>query len=97
MNEIDLSVFLQAIRATHGAEARLDHSERVHERFEGETVWEGDVLVFALQGHPEASRCYAWEVDGEVTAVLEVPPVKSAADAVRAAIMESAGETPEAD
>ncbi len=31
------------------------------ERFQGETVWEGEVLIFALQGHPEATTCYAWE------------------------------------
>lgn len=35
-------------------------------------------------GPPLQAR-YAWEVDGEV-AVREVPPVKSAQDAVRAAI-----------
>jgi hypothetical protein len=28
----------------------------------GETVWEGEVPVFALMGHPEAITCYAWEV-----------------------------------
>ena len=38
-------------------------------------------------GHPTAARCYAWEVDGEVTAVLEEGPVDSARTAVRAAIM----------
>ena len=57
------------------------------ERFEGETVWEGEVLVFALQGHTQASQCYCWEVDGQVTAVLGVPPVRSAVDAVRASIL----------
>ena len=96
MNEIPESIFREAIQATHGAQAQLTGRERVHERFRGETVWEGEVLVFQLQGHPEASQCYAWELDGEVTAVLAVDPVKSAADAVRAAIMESAGEAPEA-
>ena len=42
--------------------------------------------MFELVDHPSASRCYAWEVDGEVTAVLGEGTVKSAADAVRAAI-----------
>jgi hypothetical protein len=69
------ATFRKAIRATHGT------------KFEGETVWEGEVLVFKLQGHPEATTCYAWEVDGQVTAVLGVPPVRSAVDAVRASIM----------
>ena len=36
----------------------------------GKRVWGGEVLVFTFQGHPTASLCYAWEVDGQVTAVL---------------------------
>jgi hypothetical protein len=87
MNELSLQGFERAIQATHGAKgASLVARERVVERFQGETVWEGEVLVFELQGHPTAARCYAWEVDGEVTAVLEAGPVKGAADAVRASI-----------
>ena len=54
------------------------------------------MLIFALQGHPEASQCYAWEVGGQVTAVLGVPPVRSAVDAVRASIVADEGEVPEA-
>lgn len=89
MNDIPEAVFRKAIRATHGVEAQLTGRERVHETFEDETVWEGEVLVFQLQDHSEATRCYAWEVDGEVTAVLAVGPIQSAADAVRAAIIEA--------
>ena len=86
MNGVPLSTFKKAIRATHGAEAELAERLFVIETFEGETVWEGEVLVFNLQGYPGASKCYCWEVDGQVTAVLEVPPVRSARDAVRASI-----------
>lgn len=50
----------------------------------------GDVMVFELEGHPEATRCYAWEVDGQVTTVLGVGPVKSAQDAVKASILADA-------
>lgn len=89
MNEIPLSEFAKAIQATHGAGSRLISRERVTETFEGETVWEGEVLVFELVGHPSASRCYAWEVDGEVTAVLGEKPVDSALAAVRASILAS--------
>ncbi len=86
MNSVALSTFEHAIAETHGAKARLARRERVVERFEGEVVWQGEVLVFELLGHPSAAWCYAWEVDGEVTAVLGEPPIKSAQDAVRAAI-----------
>ena len=75
-----------SIQVTHGAKSRLLARERVHEQHQGETVWIGEVLVFELLDHPSAQLCYAWEVDGEVTAVLGEGPVKSAADAVRAAI-----------
>lgn len=87
MNEIAIQGFQHAIRAMHGCGSLLIRRERVAEAFEGQPVWEGDVLVFELVGHPSASRCYAWEVDGEVTAVLEEPPVDSALAAVRASIM----------
>jgi len=97
MNEIDEATFRKAIRATHRVDARLVHRQPVVERFKGDTVWEGEVLVFQLQGHPEARTCYAWEVDGQVTAVLRVPPVRSAVDAVRASIMADEGEVPSAE
>ena len=87
MNEKPLWYFEKAIQATHGAKASLVRREMVVERFQGEVAWQGEVLVFALQGHPSARWCYAWEVDGEVTAVLHATPVVSAVSAVRA-IME---------
>jgi hypothetical protein len=89
VNEAPLSTFERAIQTTHGAGSTFLGREQVIERFQGETVWEGEVLVFQLQGHPTAERCYAWEVDGVVTAVLEEGPVKSAQDAVRAALVSS--------
>jgi hypothetical protein len=58
------------------------------------TVWEGDVEVFELIGHPKAKRGYAWshptgerDKDERVIAVLEIPPVISARTAVQAAIV----------
>ena len=57
------------------------------EKFNGETVWEGEVLVFALKDHPTAHLCYAWEVDGQVTAVLHTGPVDSPVKAARAVIV----------
>jgi len=89
VNHLPIAGFEQAIRVTHGARAMLLRRERVVERFRGRTVWAGEVLVFALEGHATARRCYAWEVDGKVMAVLGVPPVDSAAAAVRASIVSS--------
>ena len=61
--------------------------------FEGETAWRGTVCVFELTGHPFATRAYAWSspIEGRtkrrIYAALEIPPVQSAQDAVRAAIV----------
>jgi len=85
------------IRRLHGAEATHVESVAVKETFKGETVWEGIVEVFELTGHATAHRVYAWahETDDphkpirHVT-VLHLHPIKSAQDAVRAAIMQEA-------
>jgi hypothetical protein len=50
----------------------------VKDVFQGKTVWEGDVEVFMLTGHPKAERCYAWayrDSSGKThyTVVLELP------------------------
>ena len=86
MNELPTDRFVEAIRQTHGAEATFVDCAPVCEGFRGETVWEGEVLVFDLQGHPTAPKCYAWSVEGRVTAVLHEGPVDSPEAAVRAVI-----------
>jgi hypothetical protein len=96
MNELSMDGFRHAIRATHGSESQLVGRERVHETFEGETVWEGEVLIFDLLDNPISTRCYAWEVDGRVTAVLHTGPIDSPLKAVRASILAAEGEVPEA-
>jgi hypothetical protein len=83
------------IRRLHGADAMHVQSVPVKETFKGETVWEGIVEVFDLAGHATAHRVYAWahETDDpqkpirHIT-VLHLHPIKSAQDAVRAAIMQ---------
>ena len=85
------------IRRLHSAEATHVESVSVKETFKGETVWEGIVEVFDLAGHATAHRVYAWahETDNpqkpiKHVTVLHLHPVKSAQDAVRAAIMQEA-------
>jgi len=87
VNDVSVADFELAIQATHGARARLLAREIVKEVVRRKTVWEGEVLVFELLGHPRARLRYAWEVDGEVVAVLAEGPVDSALAAVRASIM----------
>ncbi len=87
MNEIDVFAFQHAIRETHGSRSQLIERVSIVETFEGGTVWEGEVLVFDLLDHPTAQYCYAWEVDGQVTAVLHTGPVNSPVAAIRASIL----------
>lgn len=63
----------------------------VREVFKGQTVWDGEVEVFDLNGHPKAKKCYAWGYrtetgEWEYVTVLEIPPVDSAKMAVKIAI-----------
>ncbi|MCA1624999.1 MAG: hypothetical protein LC778_14605 [Acidobacteria bacterium] len=57
-------------------------------------MWQGDVEVFTIRGHPKANRAYAWAHETDkgkrYVAVLELPPVDSPQNAVRAAIVEEA-------
>jgi hypothetical protein len=85
------------IRDLHGCGSKHVKTVPVHEVFRGQTVWQGEVEVFDLVGHPKAKRAYAWSHregqndEGErFVAVLELPPVISPVTAVRASIMADA-------
>lgn len=83
----------QAVERLHQCRATFLETVAVSEHFEGKPVWEGEVHVFTLQDHPAASLCYAWSAPIEGSekqkfyAVLHLPPVTSATDAVRASIV----------
>lgn len=79
------------IRRLHRCEASHTRTEEVRQVIDGHVLWEGRVEVFALLGHDNALRCYAWgDLDEQgrwaVTTVLAIPPVVSASTAVLAAI-----------
>ena len=83
------------IRRLHGVHSEHVESMPVKEMFQGQTVWQGVVEVFDLEGHPTAHRIYAWAHDTDDPAnprrhvmVLHAHPVKSAQDAVRAFIVQ---------
>jgi hypothetical protein len=83
-----------AVQHLHNCGAIHRKTVPVHEVFRGQTVWQGNVEVFDLTGHPKAKRCYAWShLDGpndertRYVAVLEIPPVESAKTAVQASIL----------
>ena len=93
MDPAGLPALIAAIRHMHGCEAAWVESVSVHEKTPaGATVWEGEVQVFDLKGHPKAERAYAWSHATEGTrrrfhAVLHLPPVDGPVMAVRTAIL----------
>ena len=89
----NLAELVQVVETEHDCAATFVQSVPVREAFDGQIVWEGIVHIFEITDHPEATRCYAWSSPVESSskqrfyAVLEVLPVQSAQDAVRAAIV----------
>lgn len=82
-----------AVEYQHGGRAIFHSVEPVDERHNGRPVWQGEVHVFDLEDHPRATRAYAWSspVEGSdrrrFYAVLHLGGIRSATDAVRAAIV----------
>ena len=82
-----------AIESQHGGRAVFHSIEPVDEHHNGQPVWQGQVHVFDLEDHPKATRAYAWSspVEGSdrrrFYAVLHLGGIRSATDAVRAAIV----------
>ena len=81
-----------AIRQLNHCESKYVESVTVAESFlsfQKNTLWEGDVAVFQIYGHPQAKRAYAWSygsANKQTVVVLEIPPVTSPRTAVQAAI-----------
>ena len=93
-NKQDYLARLQiAVSQLHNCGAAWRESVPVREVFQGKTIWQGEVEVFDLNGHPKAKRAYGWshpegdDNKGErFVAVLEIPPVISPETAVKVAI-----------
>jgi hypothetical protein len=90
-----------AVQELHKCGAVWRESVPVREMFQGKTVWDGKVEVFDLNGHPKATKCFAWSHrEGEkdqgerFVAVLNIPPVNSPRTAVQASILSDIKNTP---
>lgn len=90
-DEVYIGWLRETFKKLHSCEAKHIETVPVIERWKGKTVWEGDVEVFDLIGHPKAKRGYAWAYNkdkgSDTIAVLELPPVISPKTAVQAAIV----------
>ena len=91
--EASLNGLKGAIESRHEGHATFVRAVPVCEIFQGQPVWEGVVHVFDLEGHPTATRAFAWSsaVEGSERrrfyAVLQIGAIKMPLDAVRAAIV----------
>lgn len=96
MDEAGIPALVEAIKHLHGCAATWVESVPVRETFQGALVWEGEVQVFNVAGHPKATRAYAWSYASgpggrrRFQAVLHVPPVDDPVKAVRASIVADA-------
>jgi hypothetical protein len=93
MNPEYAANLIEAITETHG-QAPGTHIETAHvrEEFGGQVIWEGDIEVYSINHPSGAARVYAWGVSGEdrqvsYFAVLGDGPIKTPADAVKAALL----------
>jgi hypothetical protein len=82
-----------AVQGMYGGIATFAQAVPVREEFDGAPVWEGVIHVFDLADNASANRAYAWSspVEGSdkrrIFAVLQIPPITSPVEAVRAAIV----------
>ena len=94
-NKQDYLARLQVtISQLHNCGAIWLESVPVTEIFQGKILWQGEVEVFILSGHPKAKCCYGWShPDGDdnkgeqFVTVLEIPPVNSPETAVKISIV----------
>jgi hypothetical protein len=86
-NKAYIERLTKAIEDLHGVSGIHLGTEHITKTFKGQTVWDGDVEIFTITGHPEARMCYAWSYEdgsvGHFAAILGLPPVRTAHDAVR--------------
>lgn len=93
MTDFDEEESEDFLQKMHGRRTKFVQSVPVLEIFNGDVVWEGIVHVFDIEGHPKATRAYAWSspIEGSdqrrFFAVLQLGTIKTPLDAVRAAIV----------
>jgi hypothetical protein len=78
----------QVIFHLHKTDSTWVESVPVREVFNGKPLWQGDVEVFDLTGHPKAKRCYGWTYGQpeQFITILELPPVDSPESAVKVGV-----------
>ncbi len=91
----------QVIFRRHQTDAQWARTVPVREFYQGKLIWEGEVEIFRISGHPKAKRCFAWldkdgkeDSDEHFATVLEIPPVNGPHSAVQVSVASEVGEGP---
>ncbi len=93
MTNPDIEDTKQAVERLHNCKASYIEEVAVVEKFGLQTVWNGIVHIFKIEGNPKADKCYAWSspIEGSTKrryyAVLKIPPIDSPERAVRASVV----------
>ena len=87
----------ELIEREYGTTATHVETVPVHETFEGETIWDGEVEVFDVPEFPNADRVFAWAFDDDSgeqqVTVAQIPPATTPENAVKAYIVSQYGKS----
>jgi hypothetical protein len=82
--ESDVEALRNAIHDWYGCNGKYAASISVHE-----PGWSGTVEMFTIDENPKAKFAFAWMENGATVAILAVPPIIFASDAVKAHLQQS--------
>ena len=76
MNQVEQ--LKELIEREYGTTAKHVETVPVHEQFENETIWDGEVEVFEVPEFPDADLVFAWAFDDDSgqqqITVAQIPP-----------------------
>ena len=91
MEDASAAQLRHVIKSQHGVASTFAKSVRVHQAGLNQADWDGFVHVFDLEGHPNASRAFAWSLrisgstQSRFFAVLQTSQIATPLKAVKAA------------
>ncbi|MCH8273298.1 MAG: hypothetical protein IH851_00710 [Armatimonadetes bacterium] len=83
----------KAVERLHNCRAQFKETVQVTETLDGQPVWDGEISIFNIAGHPTARLCYAWSEPvpdsnrRRFYAVLHKHPIDGAQAALRASFL----------
>jgi hypothetical protein len=86
----------EIIEREYSTTAKHVETVPVHEIFEGETIWDGEVEVFEVPEYSEGDRVFAWAFEDDnceqQITIAQIPPATTPENAVKAYIVSQYGK-----